>query len=306
MLQRWRTLANLARRLGLALCLAAGGASCPAPAAETQRVVYPADDFRFAQYLALLRASLEKTVTDFGPFEMSAAGVPMNEVRYFQEARAGQLVNVVWGATSVEREEQLLPIRIPLEKGLLGYRLLLTPASVAPQLAGVQTAHDLAGRFKFCLGRGWGDVPIYLHAGFDVELADYDSLFKMVETGRCDLLSRGINEVFDEWEHFAPSLPHVVLEPRLLLHYRYAYYFFVSPTDRTLARRIETGLRRMIDDGSFDEIFNRYYKSAIDRANIKGRRVIELANPELPPQTPLSDSRLWYVPSDDAKRRKPR
>jgi hypothetical protein len=306
MLQGCRTVANLAGRLGLALWLAAVAASCPAFAQRTQQVLYPADDFRYAQYLALLRAALERTVADFGPFEMKAAGVPMNEMRYFQEVKPGKLVNVVWGATSVAREEQLLPIRIPLEKGLLGYRLLLTPAAVARQLEGVQTARDLAGRWKFCLGRGWGDVPIYLHAGFDVELADYDSLFKMVETGHCDVLSRGINEVYREWEHFGPGLRHVVIEPRMLLHYRYPFYFFVSPAEPALARRIETGLRRMIDDGSFDEIFNRYCKSAIERANIPGRRVIELENPGLPPRTPLSDSRLWYVPPDGAKGRDPR
>lgn len=43
---------------------------------------------------------------------------------------------------------------------------------------------------------------------------------------------------------------------------------FFSKTPR-LARRIEEGLWKMLEDGSFDKLFNRYYREAIAKSDLK-------------------------------------
>ncbi|MNY50471.1 hypothetical protein D3C86_1859750 [compost metagenome] len=55
-------------------------------------------------------------------------------------------------------------------------------------------------------------------------------------------------------------------------------------------------MRSAIQDGSFDQLFRELNDGAVERARLAQRRVIELANPELPPETPLADKSLWFVP----------
>ncbi|NQD37982.1 amino acid ABC transporter substrate-binding protein [Permianibacter sp. IMCC34836] len=268
----------------------------PLPAlADPKLVIYPGDAPRYAEYIELLRTALDRTSTDYGPYVLKPADQDMNEARFLVEARSGTLINVVWSATSIEKEKTLLPVRIPLEKGLLGYRIGLIRAGSQARFDQVKTAQDLLP-FEFGLGPGWGDIDVYQAAGFKVQLAPYEELFAMTAFGRFDYFSRGVNEVFAEFDVRQSQTPNLEIEQGILLHYPYPFYFFVTPTDPKLAERIERGLQRMLADGSFDLIFHKYNNAAIKRANFSKRRLIELPNRNLPPQTPLRDARLWYRP----------
>lgn len=263
-------------------------------------VVYPASeselDRRFDDLTLILRTALEKTEADFGPFEMRAAPAPMTSMRYSQELMAGRTPNVIWTSTSVERETHLRPIRIPLRKGLLSYRISLTRVENLAKIDRVKTVGDLA-QLTLAQGIGWGDILVYEANGLTVSTSEYESLFRMIDAGRVDLFPRGIGEVFEEWETRREALPNLTIEPNLLLYYPWPYYFFVKKDNVALAERLETGLLRMIEDGSFDTIFWRFHGEAIERAQLQERRIIRLTNPLLPPDTPLDDERLWYQPS---------
>ena len=73
-------------------------------------------------------------------------------------------------------------------------------------------------------------------------------------------------------------------------------YFFVSRKNAALAADIQTGLERALADGSFEALFQRHFGAILKRAELDSRRVTELNNPLLPPETPLNDRRLWYRP----------
>lgn len=276
-------------------CLALCSVQLANAAQPVQRVIYPGDDFRYAEYVETLHMALEKTIASHGPYSLSPAVVPMNETRYLAEAKTGKHINVVWSGTSKAKERALLPIRIPLGKGILGYRVALIHQDSQPRLDKVTSIDDLKA-FSFGLGPGWGDIAIYREAGFKIVTANYEHLFSMLARKRFDIFSRGINEVFQEHEKISPSLPEIAIEQNLLLHYTYPFYFFVSPAEPTLAARIEAGLRIMLKDGSFDDIFKKYNADVIRRANLSQRRIIEIPNPDLPDKTPLKDPSLWFKP----------
>lgn len=288
----------LLRNVCLPACrMAVLGALALAAQVRAMEIVYVGDAPRYAEYIELLRAALEHTLPSHGAYTMRPADREMSESRFLIEARSGELVNVVWSATSRDKEAQLIPIRIPLGKGLLGYRISFTAALRLGEFGRARTVADLQ-RYRFCLGIGWGDVSIYRAAGLPVSLAGYEALFRMTERQHCALFSRGVNEVFDEFERLRESHPGLAIEPDLLLHYPYPFYFFVSPRHPEIAARIEAGLRRMVDDGSFDAIFWKHNSAAIKRAGMERRRVIELPNPDLPPDTPLDERRYWFRPGD--------
>lgn len=260
-------------------------------------VIYPDDHPRYAEYIEILKTALDKTVPEYGAYVMHTAEIKMNETRFLAEAHLGKRVNVVWSATSDEKEKQLLPIRIPLSKGLLGYRIALIRAAQQKKLDSVHNLDDLR-QLKFGLGPGWGDVSVYKAAGLPVLIAEYEDLFKMLSFGRFDLFSRGVNEIFSEYQAQKGNLPNLAIEQHLLLYYPYPFYLFVSPQTPALAERIERGMRIMLDDGSFDAIFRKHNRVAIQQADMKHRRIINISNKLLPSKTPLSDARLWYKPGN--------
>jgi len=44
-------------------------------------------------------------------------------------------------------------------------------------------------------------------------------------------------------------------------------------------------------------VFRQHFQPPLDQLAMNERRVIDLKNPELPPQTPLQRSELWWQPT---------
>ena len=87
----------------------------------------------------------------------------------------------------------------------------------------------------------------------------------------------------------------------MLLHFPTTRLFFVQRSDegRKLAERIETGLNRMIKDGSFDAHFLKYKGPLIERAHLKTRKAFHIENPFLSPETQATRKtrpEIWFDP----------
>lgn len=293
-------------RLGFSIlmrfvCVTVWVLGCGIASADGVRVIYPAfesaSDTRFRDLVEILDTALKKTIPEFGPYVLVPSITAMTEARYLNEIASGEgSVNIVWSSTSVEREEQLLPIRIPLRKGLLGFRIALISRDKQPLIDQVKTVDDLK-KLTVGQGLGWGDVKLYEENGITVMKSQYDNLFRMAGQGRFDLFPRGIGEIFPEYETRAASSPGLVIEKNLLIYYPWPYYFFFNRNDLRLKERVEAGLHKMMKDGSFDAIFKKYNGQAIERAELKRRRIIRIENPMLPKETPLNDPTLWFDPS---------
>ncbi|WGG52090.1 ABC transporter substrate-binding protein [Rugamonas sp. DEMB1] len=273
---------------------------CGAVHAEVLRVVYPANeapgDARFADLIEILHTALERTAAEDGPFELQPSAMEMNEARYLSALKQGQLINIAWSSTSIDKERDLLPLRIPLRKGLLGYRIALIAREQQARIDQIHSLDDLR-RFSVGQGLGWGDVKLYQAAGIKVAQASYDKLFRMLTLGRFDLFPRGVTEVYAEYALRAPDDPRLTVEKNLLLYYPWPYYFFFNRKDDALKQRVESGIRMMLRDGSFDALFWKYNGKAIEQANLRGRRVIALPNTMLPRETPLGETGLWLDPT---------
>lgn len=276
--------------------------TAPCGGAEESRVVtIPERDYATGfwgpYFRRLLELALEATVDTHGPYEIRMWNVstPRQERELYELERGGGL-DVVWSMTSMERERALQPIRIPLVKGLLGFRIALVRTSESNMFAAVDSLEALR-RFTAVQGVGWPDTEILEANGLPVEAGrEYEGLFAMLRAGRCDYFPRGITELEEELEKFARD--GLAVEPRVLLYYPTAVYFFVRRTNAGLAERLEIGLEEIIRDGRFEAVFQQYNGAALQRANLERRVLIRLENPLLPPDTPLSRRELWYHPGE--------
>src|ERR1700722_8111522 len=106
------------------------------------------------------------------------SSVRMNEARYLVELEnqvsVSRLVplNVAWSSTSVAKEKNLLPIRIPISKGILGYRIALIAKDKQAKFDQVKTLADIRD-FTIGQGLGWGDIKVYEANGFNVRSTQY-------------------------------------------------------------------------------------------------------------------------------------
>lgn len=270
-------------------------------AGETLRFVYPPPeirgDQRHAYYWDLLAAALEANRGRYGDYELVAYDTPMNFARAATEVESGDRgrVNIVARATNLDLEARLRPVPLPLDKGLLGYRLFLIMPEMQERLDQVRSLDDLR---QFSIGQAtpWTDVKILEAGGFRLVLAnDYEGLFKMLGARRFDLFSRGLNEIHSEWLAQKDNVPGMVIERGLVLHYPMPRYFFVPRTEQgaRMAERIEDGLRRLARSGEFERRYQAYKRAMVADLNLAGRRVIRLPNPQLSALAPVGDKFWW-------------
>ncbi len=273
----------------------------PAWAGEPLRVMHQGPesegDTRNDYYWQLLRAALEATRERWGDFQLLAGGM-MNGLRTVRQLQEKQL-NIILRSTSRQLESELRPIRIPLDKGLRGFRVFLIRRQLQARLDQVRTLADLQ-RFSIGQHSAWNDVEVLEAAGFNVVRGgSYEGLFEMASLGRFDLFSRSAAEAVAELQGRHTRFPDLTIERNLLLYYPLAPYLFVrrDVAGEQLAIRVEAGLEMILKDGSFDRIFNAYKAPVEQSLNLRGRRLLRIPNPLLSAETPLKRSELWYDPT---------
>jgi ABC-type amino acid transport substrate-binding protein len=247
-----------------------------------------AADQRYDYPRKLLELVLSKTRT---AYRVEYPPIPLNQNRQIIELEAGRTIDVAPLPSSADRETRLLPIRIPLNKGLLGWRLGLVRKGDADRVEQVKTLTDLKG-IRLAQGQDWPDTHIL--QGNDLKPitgSTYEGLFKMLENERFDYFPRSVMEIWDEQDAHASTLE---IEPHLALHYFYDSYFFVNRRNTKLAADIAEGMEKAVADGSFDKIFNEHWGERVRKARLTERTVIELRNPLLTPETPSLRHELWY------------
>jgi hypothetical protein len=243
----------------------------------------------------LLQLILEKTQKTDGPFKIETPKHEITQARDIDLLARGYF-DVVLTLTSKEREEELHPIRIPIYKGMYGYRIATINQSDQPKFSALRTLKDFqqlwAGQVEV-----WPDTQILRANGFKVVgVSGYVELFAMLKKRRFDFFPRGVHE---PWKELADvKIPGLVVEKDLVLHYPAPGYIFTRKGNQKLADRLERGFRMAIEDGSFDRFFYNHpdIKNVLTRADLKKRRIFELKNPVLPKDTPLNDKKLWYTP----------
>ena len=83
-------------------------------------------DVRYTYYLDLLKLSLDKTTKKYGKYQLNIQYRDVTRKRLISYLADGSPdLDVIWTGTTIEREKIMLPVRVPLPKGLKGCRLLL-------------------------------------------------------------------------------------------------------------------------------------------------------------------------------------
>lgn len=250
---------------------------------------------RSLYYYNMLKLALDKTVESHGLYELVPAEKAMNQRDALKAMMAGKGIDVVHTMTDKTRESVLLPVRIPLVKGLIGVRLFMINNDDKDTFSTITTKADLK-KFTYGQGYDWPDTEILKYNELKVNTSNnYQELFPMLKDKKIDTFPRAVFEIWNEIEDHKES--GFIVADGFYIYYPAAMYFFVKKDIKgsKLSKRLEAGLRIAIEDGSFDELFNKEMKSFLENANLSKRIGIKLANPRLSEETPINDKSLWYL-----------
>ncbi|WP_333606790.1 hypothetical protein [Arsukibacterium sp.] len=248
-----------------------------------------AEDKRSDFPLALLQAALQASD---GQYQLVKSADSLKQSRALKLLAENQHIDVVWSMTSVEREQDLMPIRVPIFMGLEGARVMLIHQQQQSRFT-ERLADGLLRRLLIGQGHDWVDADILEENGFTVmRSASYPVLFNVLEQQRIDGFARNVIEVSAEARDVAKR--NIVIEKAWLLYYPTANYYFVSKDNAKLGRAIEQGLMRMLQSGAMQQMLADYYAEDLAALALEQRQLVRLHNRLLPPDTPLGNTLLWH------------
>lgn len=220
----------------------------------------------------------------------------MNQGRSIRQLAKNQDIDILWTVTSKEREQTLLPIRIPIDRGLIGWRLFLIAENRQPVFDLIDSV-DALKTLAAGQGHDWPDTAVLLRNGFKVSTTpNYEPLFDMLALDHIDYFPRSVAEIQREQQQHIDQ--HIIIEKNLALHYPAALYFFVNPKNVKLAERLTSCLNEMVATGELKRLFYSYYGIDIKKANLPSRRIFTVPNELLSADTPLNQPALWFNPEE--------
>lgn len=244
--------------------------------------------------LGLLALILQKVK---GSHTITIAHGEYTQARIIKELKEDSgKINLYWMGTSAALEKDLLPIRIPIYRGLLGHRIFIINRNSQILFDDVKTLSDLQ-KYSGVQGFGWSDIDILEYSGLKQHPAKYRNIFNMInQGGRIDYFSRAVTEAFSEVSARKDRLVNLAVENNVLLVYPFALFFFTSHANTELAEIITQGFKVAYQDGSFNRYFYNHpsIKKVIAQANMDKRVKIEIANPFITPETNAISDEYWH------------
>ncbi|HTF96346.1 MAG TPA: transporter substrate-binding domain-containing protein [Cellvibrio sp.] len=234
-------------------------------------------------YEKLLQLALDKTATP--PDSPEAINEVEYKITHYNQALGREryrllvkqgAVDLMWSSSNKEREQELVPVKVNLLRGINEYRVLLIRADDQARFDKVKTLMDLQ-KFKIGTGLHWSDTQVYNFNDLPMVTSyAFDNMFRMLALKRFDYMARSLQEIEHELKVYGDL--GLVMEKNLLIHYPQPIYFFLNKKHHALAKRIERGLSVAQQDGSLDELFYSFpnFRSAEEKIRHLDRRVIEL------------------------------
>ncbi|BDX08293.1 transporter substrate-binding domain-containing protein [Planctobacterium marinum] len=242
-------------------------------------LTYPHQSFSDGYPLTLLKLALEKAAPA-EQYKLEESTIETHQGRALKLLAQNVEIDVAWSMTSIARENELLAIKIPIYKGLFGYRVFLIKQEQQAHFSTSLPLSVLQNERLAVQGHDWPDIEVLKHNNYKVESVEfYDAMFELLHKGRADYFPRSILEAWREAAtHKAEG---IVVEQHHLLHYPAYVFYFVHKDNKNLAHTIKKGLLASIEDGSFDVLFDTIEDGAIAKTDIPKRRVIQLTNPTI-------------------------
>lgn len=252
------------------------------------------NDAQKAYFVTLLKRACEHSNALGRACNLQPVNAKMYQQRQLRSLNEG-LLDVMWTVTSIQREKDYLPVRIPLTKGLIGYRIAVINNNVKDAFT-LNAPLSAIKKLQHMQGHDWPDADILSFNDFTVSTTSwYSTLYKALDEHHYDVLLRGVLEITTEYELYKPV--NSTIDMNHAFYYPSAIYFFVAKNRTDIAALLHKSLTSLKANGEFDNLLFSFppHAKALEKLGLRKRQVHILENPLLPPETPVNDQQLWFV-----------
>ncbi len=251
--------------------------SAPLSAANNESLTLWIRNFDTAPVDQVIALALTKTEDLYSKTTLIKSE-PMEQDQALADMLNGSTLDIMSAASSTEFDEKFLTLQFPILKGLLGKRLCLIRAGEQKKFNLIKTAYDFTqSKLNICQARHWPDTTILRRNGLPVVTSEtYQELFTMLEDGRCDCFLRGAQEIAPELRDHSPTLE---LEKTLVVEYSQPGVVYIRKSNPALATRLELGLLRAFEDGSYEQLIDQLLGDSLSALNLNNRHHITINNP---------------------------
>ena len=217
-----------------------------------------------------------------------------SQVRKVALVQRGEL-DVMYAGTTNEMEADLMPIRFPVTRGLIGSRIFIINKKYQQEYEAIFSVDDLR-KYSGVLGFGWPDKEVLEAEGLMQAEKVYDDIFTSIHLGSRYYFPRGILEAYSELIDKKDRLPNLIVEENLLLRYKAAVFFFINPKNKALAKILNEGFRKGYEDGSYEKFLYSHplIKASFEKTNLENRLKIDIPNPFFPEASSAIPAEYWH------------
>lgn len=265
---------------------------------NTIKIIPPQSKFDSSHkyFQELLQKILDITEDEYGKSKIKYSK-KMEQGRAFVELKNRKKVDILWAGTSIEREKNFKAIKIPLLKGLLGYRVFIIRKDNINTFNSINSLEELK-KLKACQGAHWPDTDILEYANIKVvKNTNYEAMFLQVLSNRCDYFPRGIHEAYSEMKIRKNKYSELMLFDDIILYYPFPMYFFTAKENEKLAKRVKKGLLSLIKNNEFTTNIekSKITKHLFPIKNWINKTTYKIDNPLLSKDTNIQNKELWIT-----------
>lgn len=184
----------------------------------------------------------------------------------------------VQGNPKLNAENKIL-IAKPIMQGLLGQRLLIIRKTDSARFDAIEQIDEMK-KMRSGIPIGWADVTLFKANQYNtVEIGNFETIFNYLVNNDFDYLALGANEIEQVYQQADLEELDLTIAPTLMLHYNFPVVFYVNPNNPELAKHLNTGLERIIKNGTLKAMFDQHFGHLYSRLNLADRISFELKNP---------------------------
>lgn len=223
--------------------------------------------------------ALEITTKEYGDYQIIESSM-MTQDRALKEINIGNL-DIAHFIATAQREEKGIAVRIPVMRGLLGYRICLIKNGEQDKFDKITNKEQwLANNITIGQQENWPDTEILKSNEFNVKTTfKKELLFQQIAKGRFDCFARGANEITRELLENKDL--DISIENGIVIYYPFPLFYFVNPNKPLLAERLTLGLTRLHENGMEEKLFDSYFHDVLEKLTLKQRHLLKLDNPIL-------------------------
>ncbi|MFV0384197.1 hypothetical protein [Paracoccus sp. (in: a-proteobacteria)] len=223
---------------------------------------------------SLLELALEKSGRPFDLDISEMGAAPGRSNRIMREM--GDDANIQWHGVGDVGEKGLLPVKIPLFRGLQSYWPLWVNSKDLDKFENLRTVDDL-NDFVLLQGQNWHTIAAFERVGCEVVTGRFLNLPKMLSHNRADILPYTVIEARGMFGDHPEEMGLTPLE-HVMVYMPTVMYFFVSPDNQELHDALYEGLLKSFEDGSYVQLLRTHpgTKDAFADIDLENMHVIHI------------------------------